>query len=109
MFGETTVSYIEIWNHPIETTIYKWLFGVPGVVYDFQHVAFHDVSSSSPNAPGVPKPAVVAWHPSYLGSWLPKFAESGMGMSSAFKIRRSYQQNPPIASKSIQIFESHSS
>lgn len=32
--------------------------------------------------------------------------ESGMGMSSAFKIRRSYQQNPPIASKSIQIFES---
>ena len=22
--------YIKIWNHPIETTIYKWLFGVPG-------------------------------------------------------------------------------
>ena len=30
MFGETTISYIDIWNHPIETTIYKWLFGVPG-------------------------------------------------------------------------------
>ena len=30
MFGETTLSYIKIWNHPIETTIYKWLFGVPG-------------------------------------------------------------------------------
>ena len=29
MFGETTISYIKIWNHPIETTIYKWLFGVP--------------------------------------------------------------------------------
>ena len=29
-FSETTVSYIKIWNHPIETTIYKWLFGVPG-------------------------------------------------------------------------------
>ena len=25
MFGETTISYINIWNHPIETTIYKWL------------------------------------------------------------------------------------
>ena len=23
--------YIKIWNHPIGTTIYKWLFGVPGV------------------------------------------------------------------------------
>ena len=29
MFGETTISYVKIWNHPIETTIYKWLFGVP--------------------------------------------------------------------------------
>ena len=33
MFGETTISYIKIWNHPIETTIYKWLFGVPGIYY----------------------------------------------------------------------------
>ena len=31
MFGETTISYVKIGNHPIETTIYKWLFGVPGV------------------------------------------------------------------------------
>ena len=30
MFGETTISYVKIRNHPIETTIYKWLFGVPG-------------------------------------------------------------------------------
>ena len=30
MFGETTIFYIKIWNHPIETTIYEWLFGVPG-------------------------------------------------------------------------------
>ena len=30
MFGETTIFYIKIWNHPIETSIYKWLFGVPG-------------------------------------------------------------------------------
>ena len=28
--GETTMFYIKIWNHPIETAIYKWLFGVPG-------------------------------------------------------------------------------
>ncbi len=30
MFGETTISYVKIWNHPIETTIYIWLFRVPG-------------------------------------------------------------------------------
>ena len=28
--GETTIFHVKIWNHPIETTIYKWLFGVPG-------------------------------------------------------------------------------
>ncbi len=33
MFGETTISYVKIGNHPIETTIYKWLFGVPGRYY----------------------------------------------------------------------------
>ena len=30
MFGETTISYVKIWNHPIETTMYKWMFQVPG-------------------------------------------------------------------------------
>ena len=30
MFGETTIFYVMIWNHPIETTIRNWLFGVPG-------------------------------------------------------------------------------
>ena len=25
MFSETTISYVKIGNHPIETTIYKWL------------------------------------------------------------------------------------
>ena len=25
MFGETTIFYIKVWNHPVETTIYKWL------------------------------------------------------------------------------------
>ena len=33
MFGETTIFYIKIRNHPIETTIYKQLFGVPGDGY----------------------------------------------------------------------------
>ncbi len=34
MFGETTISYVKIGNHPIETTtIYKWLFGVPGTTF----------------------------------------------------------------------------
>ena len=30
MFGETTMSYVKIWNDSIETTIYKCLFRVPG-------------------------------------------------------------------------------
>ena len=34
MFVETTISYVKIWNHQIETTIYKWMFGVPGVYSD---------------------------------------------------------------------------
>ena len=59
-FPQVGMNINNLWNHHL--------------VYDFQHVAFHDASSSSPNAPGAPKPAVVAWHPSYLGSWLPKFA-----------------------------------
>ena len=33
MFGETTIFFVKIWNHPIETSIYKWLFGVPGGDY----------------------------------------------------------------------------
>ena len=28
--GETTNFYVMIWNHPIETTIKNYLFGVPG-------------------------------------------------------------------------------
>ena len=31
MFGETSIFYIKIWNHPIETTIKKWMFRVPGI------------------------------------------------------------------------------
>ena len=30
MVKQPTISYVKIGNHPIETTIYKWLFGVPG-------------------------------------------------------------------------------
>ena len=30
MFDETTISYVKIGNHPIETTIYKQMFQVPG-------------------------------------------------------------------------------
>ena len=39
MFGETTISYVKIGNHPIETTIYKWLFGVSGG-FPASHVSF---------------------------------------------------------------------
>ena len=30
MFGETTIFHVKIWNHPIETTIYKWVSGALG-------------------------------------------------------------------------------
>ena len=30
MFGETTIFYVKIWNHPTETTKKTWLFRVPG-------------------------------------------------------------------------------
>ena len=30
IFGDTTIFYVKIWNHPNETTIKKWLFRVPG-------------------------------------------------------------------------------
>ena len=36
MFGETTISYVKIGNRPIATTIYGWLFGVPGSYYSPQ-------------------------------------------------------------------------
>ena len=41
-----TISHVKILNHPIETTIKNWLFGVPGgallseterVTYSFSH------------------------------------------------------------------------
>ena len=28
--GETAIFHVKIWNHPTETTIFKWLFRVPG-------------------------------------------------------------------------------
>ncbi len=31
MFGETTIFYVKVWNHPTETTIYKQMFQVPGI------------------------------------------------------------------------------
>ena len=53
MFGETTISYVKIGNHPIETTIYKWLFGVPGTKTPQQKNAeFFDIPNriqSNPN------------------------------------------------------------
>ncbi len=30
MFGETTIFYRKNWNHPVETTIYKQMFQLPG-------------------------------------------------------------------------------
>ena len=38
MFGETTIFCVMIWNHPIETTIYKQMFQVPGnILYIYIH------------------------------------------------------------------------
>ena len=60
MFGETTIFYIKIWNHPTETSIYKWLFRVPGRNPSFRHrknassgeknVSFEGVSRSNGGA-----------------------------------------------------------
>ena len=48
-----------------------------------------------------PKPAVVAWHPSYLGSWLPKFAGKWHGDEFCL-------QNPEVLStKSSYSFKIH--
>jgi len=30
MFGETTTFHVRIWNHPVETPVYKQMFQVPG-------------------------------------------------------------------------------
>ena len=30
-----TISFVKIWNHVTETTIYKWLFGVPNSSFEF--------------------------------------------------------------------------
>ena len=38
-----TISYVKIGNHLIDTTIYKWLFGVPGIYRCFQKIGVpHD-------------------------------------------------------------------
>ena len=31
LFGETTIFHLKIWNHPIEATIYQWMFQVQGI------------------------------------------------------------------------------
>ena len=31
MFGDKDISYVKNWNRAIETTVYQWLFGVPGI------------------------------------------------------------------------------
>ena len=36
MFDEKNILYIKIWNHPIEATIYKWMFGFPGIYTQLQ-------------------------------------------------------------------------
>jgi len=46
MFGETTFLYVMIGNHPIETTIKNWLFGVPGLYRRFfsSHLGVEDIT-----------------------------------------------------------------
>ena len=48
--GETTIFYLKIWNHLIETTIYKWLFPVPGVYVQYKmQMTFEKRTSSRKN------------------------------------------------------------
>ena len=53
--GETTIFYIKIWNHPIETTIYKWLFGVPSRYPPKFSVFFSPYFSGPRNDKGSPR------------------------------------------------------
>ena len=50
MFGETTISYIKIWNHPIETTIYKQMLQVPGRCLKTKHLRSMVGSNLKPSA-----------------------------------------------------------
>ena len=68
--GETTIFYIKIWNHPIETTIYKWLALGFQVVYlwmIFHHrlwlyVGFLPFTSSKhPPCPSSQRSLQLAW------------------------------------------------
>ena len=35
------ISFVKIWNHAIETTIYRWMFQVAGIyVYIYMHVSY---------------------------------------------------------------------
>ena len=64
MFGETTISYVKIGNHPIETAIYKWLFGGPGMY--------------SPKKPKKISPLKNGWiHFSRKTSFFPSFRGKG--------------------------------
>ena len=62
-FGETTISYVKIGNHPIETAIYKWLFGVPGQT---------PLHSTAPTAP------TVRWNPT--SSWKQSIVQRHLGL-----------------------------
>ena len=53
MFGEkTTISYVQIWNHPIETTILKWMFQVPGIYHITLSVFFAPIGWKPTNGQG---------------------------------------------------------
>ena len=51
MFGETTIFYIKIWNHPTETSIYKWLFGFQGKATISQCVLYTSPFQGSTSPP----------------------------------------------------------
>ena len=40
-----TISQVKVWNHPIETTTYKWLFRVPGIIYLTMHSNSQPINS----------------------------------------------------------------
>ena len=70
--GETTISYVKILNHPIETTIYKWMFQVPG--FQFLQKMF----PPTPSAPVFPLGSVACERPVYLGFFVGFFRFMGV-------------------------------
>ena len=72
MFGETTIFYRKIWNHPVETTIYKWLaLGFQGAIYcEALDIQTHMMRTGMNEPPFTWVPNSHLQTPGMTGGWL---------------------------------------